>query len=35
MGVRRVLPELAKDIYNYAMRYIYPKKGKYGLYITK
>ena len=27
-----VIPELAKDIYNYEMRYIYPK---YGLYVVK
>ena len=34
-GSKKSIPELAKDIYNYEMRYIYPKQGKYGLYVVK
>ena len=32
---KKTINELAKYIYNYDMKYIYPKKGKYGLYVIK
>ena len=34
-GIKKSIVELAKDIYNYEMRYIYPKQGKYRLYVVK
>ena len=37
-GNKKSITELAKDIYNYEMRYIYHPnkgKGKYGFYINK
>ena len=34
-GSKKTIAELAKEIYNYEMRYIYPKRGKYGLYVIK
>ena len=34
-GSKKSIPELAKDIYIYEMKYIYPHKGKYGLYVVK
>ena len=37
-GSKKSIPELAKDIYSYEMRYIHHPnkgKGKYGFYINK
>ena len=34
-GSKKTINELAREIYNYEMKYIYPKQGKYGLYVIK
>ena len=34
-GKTKTFPELAKEIYNYEMKHIWPAPRKYGLYVVK